>query len=333
MTRQMLSGLFCFLLLVAPGLARAAVGVPVRLPAHERAADWQEALTIAGLTVGVPGDGAWVDVSVGPTSWTVRVRDLDGVVHVTPVAPPVSEQDREDLAMLAASLLQPVAVPTSLKAAAKEAAATAAPPPVKPPSRPATTPAAAALPGPPSAEVSVIVPPSEPTAHARLEARVGLAAEIRLWSVPTGLVWTDVQWVGSSPLRPSVGGSLAAPAALPRIAGSVSYWSAELWAGAWYAAPAPLRFDFGVTLGLAGRSFSKSGEPVGIAWIPVFSTRLEVPILVTPGLLIEPGVHIQLDARQVHLESRQTDTTDRFADWSARVGIGFRPFTKNSSPD
>lgn len=320
MSRQMPAALF-FLL----AAAQAAAAVPVRLPAQERVADWQEALTIAGLAVGVPGEGPWVEVTVGATSWTVRVRDLDGVVHVTPVAPPRTEQDREDLAMLAASLLQPVAIPAPVKVAVK-----VVPPPPRPAPRVTTPPVSVPEPVPVPVPVEVVAPAPEPV-PATFQARVGVAAELRPWSAPTGLVWAELQRVGESPLRPALGASLAAPADLPQITGDVRYWSGEVWVGAWYAAPEPLRFDFGVTFGVAARSFSKDGEPVGVAWIPVLSTRLEVPILVAPGLLVEPGVHMQLDARQVHLESEQNETTNRFGDWSARAGVAFRPLPRAGS--
>ncbi|MDP2306548.1 MAG: hypothetical protein Q8P18_11045 [Pseudomonadota bacterium] len=318
MSRQMTLALLLHLL-----AAHAAAAVPVRLPAQERVADWQEALTIAGLAVGVPGEGPWVDVSAGPTAWTVRVRDLDGVVHVTPVAPPLSEQDREDVAMLAASLLQPVAVPSPVKAPVKVMAPVRTPPPVVPPPVPVPEPEPvppAPVPVPEPAPAPVVAP-----ARATFQPRVGLAVELRPWSTPTGIVWAELQRVADTPLRPSLGGSLAAPADLPQIAGDVRYWSGEVWVGAWYAAPSPIRFDFGATLGVAGRSFSKDGEPVGLAWIPVFSSRVEVPLQVAPGLVIEPGVHMQLDARQIHLASIQNDTSNRFGDWSARVGIALRP--------
>src|SRR4051794_23467741 len=90
-------------------VARAQCAVPVQLPAQEKPADWQQALSLAGLAPGAPGDGAWVEVVAGPTQWTVRVRDTRGVVHEAPIPPPVSEQDREDLAWLAASLVLPMA--------------------------------------------------------------------------------------------------------------------------------------------------------------------------------------------------------------------------------
>ncbi len=308
-------------------LAAAQAAVPVRLPAQERVADWQEALTIAGLAVGVPGEGPWVDVTGGATSWTVRVRDLDGIVHVTPVAPPKTEQDREDLAMLAASLLQPIAVPPPVKVAVTP------PPPVRPRVTPPPAPVVVVPPPPPEpVPVPVVVPPPEPEpVHPTFQPRVGVALEVRPWSTPTGLVWAELQRVGESPLRPALGVSIAAPADLPQIEGDVRYWSGEVWVGAWYAAPEPLRFDFGVTVGVAGRSFSKDGEPVGVALIPVLSTRLELPILVAPGLLVEPGVHMQLDTRQVHLASEQNDTSNRFGDWSARAGVAFRPVPGGAS--
>jgi hypothetical protein len=324
-----------FLALVAAQalLSSAEAGVPIRLPAQERVADWQEALTIAGLSPGTPGDGAWVDVTVGATVWTLRVRDLAGVLHDATVAPPRTEQEREDVALLAASLLQPVAVPVRVAAAP--------PPPVKPTPRPPPPPAPA---WPPAAEVPVVVaapepvvvapPPAPPAPEAAappaFEGRVGLAGEVRPWSVPTALVWGEVQLVGSSPIRPAIGGSLTAPAGIPLITDDVHYWSGEVWVGAWYAADAPVRFDLGVTLGAAARTFLKDDLAMGVAWIPVFSTRVEAPLRVAPWLVVEPGVHLLVDTREVDLQSDE-DGTFRFGDWSGRVSVAFRASSRKST--
>ncbi|MFN7147668.1 MAG: hypothetical protein ACK4YP_28120, partial [Myxococcota bacterium] len=80
-------------LLLALSLAFAAAGVPVRLPPQERAADWVEALSIAGLSAGTPGEGPWVEIVAGTSQWTVRVRDRAGALHQASVPPPRTAQD------------------------------------------------------------------------------------------------------------------------------------------------------------------------------------------------------------------------------------------------
>lgn len=307
------------LLLLALAAAQAA-SVPIRLPAQERVADWQEALSIAGLAVGVPGEGPWVDVVAGSTTWTVRVRDLAGVIHNAPVKPPTTELEREDLAMLAVSLLQPVALPKPVKVAVPPPPVRTAPRVVPPPVPEPLPPEPDPTPEPPP----VVAPPVEPEpVRATFQGRLGIAGEVRPWSAPTGLLWGEVQWVGPSPLRPSFGASVTLPADLPQITDDVAYWSSEVWVGAWYAASVPFRFDFGIAGGVAARSFLKNDEPVGLAWIPVLSTRAEVPIVVTGWLTIEPGVHLQLDAREIDLRSDEDGTT-RFGDWSVRAAVAFR---------
>ncbi len=319
------------LVLLLLAAAQAASAVPVRLPPQERAADWQEALAIAGLAVGVPGEGPWVELVPGTGTWTVRVRDLAGVVHDARVQPPVTEQDREDLAMLAASLLQPVVAPKPVKVV------TPPPPPPKPKPKPVVVEPAPVVssppepvPPPPAPEPEPVPEPAPPPPS--FQPRVGAAAEVRPWSNPNGVFWAEVQLVGQPPIRPAVGLSLTTLADLPQISDDVRYWSGELWAGAWYAAPAPLRFDFGVTAGVAMRSFLKDGAPIGLAWIPVVSTRVEVPIQAGPRLVVEPGVHLQLDAREVDLRSEEDGTT-RFGDWSVRTGIAFRLLPESPSKE
>jgi hypothetical protein len=143
-------------------------------------------------------------------------------------------------------------------------------------------------------------------------------------------VWGEVQLVGPGPLRPAFGGSLTAPAGIPLITDEVHYWSGELWVGAWYAATAPVRFDVGVTLGPAARTFVEDGVAMGVAWIPVFSTRVEAPLRVSSWLVVEPGLHLLMDTREVDLTSDE-DGTFRFGDWSGRVSVAFRPSARKST--
>jgi len=316
------------LLLLALTLGRAAAGVPVRLPATERAVEWAEPLALAGLGLGAPGEGPWVELVAGGAQWTLRVRDRAGTLHEAVVPAPRTPQQREDLAFLAASLLEPMAARPAPKP----------PPPVEkprpkvvvePPPPPVVVPVVE--PPPPAPVVVAAPPPPPPPPPPAPSGRFGLAAELRPYTSPTVLAWTELQVVGPSPLRPAFGAAFTLPAGLPAVGDDVRFWAAEGWVGAWYAADSPVRFDFGFSAGVAARVFYQGEAVKGIAWVPVVTTRVEAPVRVSPWLLLEPGVHLVVDTVEVDV-ARRDGATDldpvRFGDWSARVSLGFRPGAK-----
>ncbi len=313
------------LLLLLLSLARAAV--PVRLPAQEAPSDWAEALALAGLGVGTPGEGPWVEIVAGPSQWVVRVRDRAGAVHESTVPPPRTAQEREDLALLAASLLQPMAVQAPPKP----------PPPAPPPPKPKPVVVEAPAPPPPEPPppepqpepVPEPVAPPPPAPALALSGRLGLAGEARPYTNLTGLAWAELQLVGH-PFRPALGVAVTPPTGLPKVQADVDFWGGEAWLGAWYAAEAPVRFDFGLAVGVAARAFVQEGASKGVAWVPVVATRVEAPVRVTPWLLVEPGVHVVLDTVEVDVEEWREGVRVpvRFGDWSVRASIGFRPSTE-----
>lgn len=309
-------------LLLALSLALAAAGVPVRLPANERAVDWIEALSIAGLSVGTPGEGPWVEIVAGTPQWTVRVRDRAGALHQASVPAPRTPQEREDVAMLAASLLQPVAVPAPVKPppapAPKPKPAVTAPPPAPEPPPPPPPEPVPEPPPPPAPEPPP--PPPSPT----LAPRMGLAGEARPYASPTGLAWIELALAPGGPVHPAIGASVTMPTAMPALDTDVRFWGGEAWVGAWYAAEVPARFDVGLAGGVAVREFLQDGVSRGTTWTPIVATRVDVPIAVTPWLDVAPGVHVVTDLIEMDVASRR-DGPVRFGDWSVRVSVGFRP--------
>lgn len=326
--------------LLAFALAQASAAVPVRLPAGESVEAWAEAIALAGLSVGTPGEGPWVEILASGGQWIVRVEDRDGVMREAPVPAPRTAQDREDVALLAASMLQPMRVsapakpaptptpaptPARAKPVVEQTAPSPAPAPVPaatgpvwPPSEPVAPTAAPAA----SEPVMEAPPPAAPTGPT-LVARFGVAGEARLATRPTVLGWAELQGVGEGPFRPALGFGLTAPATLPELSTEVAFWGGEAWAGAWYAATAPVRFDLGLAAGLAARSFVQDGEARGVAWVPTIATRLEAPVRVAPSVLLEPGVHVVTDLSEVDIVSR-ADGAVRFGDWALRLSLGVR---------
>jgi len=92
-------------------VAAASEPVPLVLPAGESAAAWEAAAAGFGLAVSEdePEAGDYVRIVVGDP-WVVRAV-VAGAVREESVAPPLSQRDREDIVLLASTLLQPPPVP------------------------------------------------------------------------------------------------------------------------------------------------------------------------------------------------------------------------------
>ena len=87
-----------------------AGSTPVELPTTEDPADWEAALAMGGLVVGPVAGEAWVRLEPAADLWLLRVQDRGGALHEVRVAPPATEQEREDIVWLAVSLLHPSGV-------------------------------------------------------------------------------------------------------------------------------------------------------------------------------------------------------------------------------
>ncbi len=83
-------------------------GVPLTLPAGERASDWETAAGMAGFTLSPQPAAAGVVVVAGASGWEIQVREPGGVVRKVPVVRPRDAREREDLVWIAASLAAPL---------------------------------------------------------------------------------------------------------------------------------------------------------------------------------------------------------------------------------
>ncbi len=93
----------------------SAWAVPFLLPEGEDPAPWRGALVLGGDLALDPGEarvvGApWVELerTARPELWRLRVRDAAGTLHEVELPAPHGEAAREELVVLAASLLHPV---------------------------------------------------------------------------------------------------------------------------------------------------------------------------------------------------------------------------------
>lgn len=309
-------------------LALAHAATPVRLPAGERPEAWAQAFAVAGLTPGVPGAGPWVDIVVGPNGWIVRVRDRVGEERQAAVPAPTDAQDREDIALLIVSLLQPMSftVPKPVE-----------PPPPTPRPRPVRTPEPVPEPAPP--EPAPEPPPPEPVPEPVVVAppvappppppapyvfgQISAAAELRPWSVGTAHLSGELSLVVDSPLRPAIGLGATLPSRMVTIQSDVTWWGAEVWGGVRYSATSPLRFDFGLAAGAVWRSYTQEGSFVATRWVPMAISSLEVPVRVAPGVSVVPGAQLQTDLGEIDIQSVREGPV-RFGDWALRVSVGLR---------
>mgnify|MGYP006928172323 CR=1 FL=1 len=81
----------------------ATWALEVSLPPEAVSEDWDKALHVAGVDAQEAGS---VALTSGPETWTLTVTDATGEVHRVHVAPPTNPADREEIAWLAASLLE-----------------------------------------------------------------------------------------------------------------------------------------------------------------------------------------------------------------------------------
>jgi hypothetical protein len=142
-------------MLVALALVSLSWGANLALPAGERAADWAAALEASGLSVGAGG----VEVEGGPV-WRLRYVSAAGERSATVPAPRTAEE-REQVAIVAASLLRQRRDRSAPSAARVGPERSVPPPPPSPPSasvRRVARIAAAAVPvDPPAPEAPAVV--------------------------------------------------------------------------------------------------------------------------------------------------------------------------------
>jgi hypothetical protein len=96
-------------LLLVPLLAASASTAPFELPAGEPRETWEAALAEVGLAPGAAGGHApWVRLERAGPSCVLVVSPRPGVVEREPVPCPATSPEREDVAALAALLLEPM---------------------------------------------------------------------------------------------------------------------------------------------------------------------------------------------------------------------------------
>ena len=222
------------LMLCAPGVAAA---VPFLLPDGEPRSQWQSALVLGGDLALDPSElrvagSPWVELqcTARPDRWRLRVRDHQGTLHEVEVPLPATEPQREELVVLASSLLHPMAAGSAQVWGVLAAADEPLPLPEQPPPLPVEPPPLPTQPPPLPVE-----PPPVPVDETAATEEDGQAASIAAVATtpatptppepiieePPRLGWAPWARVGGSyDLRfgivdPSIGGALQGGIASP----------------------------------------------------------------------------------------------------------------------
>lgn len=252
----------------------AALGAPlapVSLPSGEPRSDWARALSLVELEVGEAHDGAAVWLRPG-VRWTIRVRDDAGQIRELDVATPRTQEDRERVAFLAASLLQPM-VEVPLPALAPEPALrrrrparptrdglVVAPVPLAPLPPPTVWRPGVARPWVPAGRTWG----SEPRSPGAWWGALGLAVSVRAGVRPAGGLAAWIGWRGPEPWEAVGGVTVGLPARLAPVAEARTMQSVRGWLagritrGAWSVDAGP---------GVSWRRFTEGGTPVAQPWI------------------------------------------------------------------
>ena len=91
--------------LLLAGPARAADPIPVVLPPGESTEAWRRPLALAGLRAGEAEGTRWIELASDDGHWVLRLHDRSVTSEVA-VKVPRTQQDREDIAWVAQSLMR-----------------------------------------------------------------------------------------------------------------------------------------------------------------------------------------------------------------------------------
>ena len=290
----------------------AEATVPLVLPPGEPLDAWTIAAAAVDLVARVDGDvpsGAWVEVIVGDR-WLLRVHDAEGRVREQAVDAPQAQIDREEIALLASTLLTPAPAidPRVVDVVGVRAEA---------PARTSPTPRPSVQPAPPT--------------RGPVGAWLGVAVRADLREGRREA--TSVGMQGGTEFGPGfrvgggVEGTTSARFDLQQRGGPVrGVWSFGAGGGLWWAlqrAVAPL---VGLTLEVQVRSFVADLDLVERVPVPVLGVELGASIGLGPVLRIEPQVRLTVDLARTDIDLGG-DVPGLLAPLAVQFGIALRAFT------
>ncbi|GEM_PF-2668937 len=301
----------CAVFVLWAAVAAAAQDTPLILPAGEPAEAWAAAADGFGLAVATadPGDVDRVEVFVGDP-WLVRAI-VGGVVREEAVEPPRSQTDREDVVLLAVSLLQPA--PTL-----NPGVPAPAPVAVEPPSKAKPTPVAE------EEEATESVAGGWLGAAARADLRAGRREAISL-SLQGGVEFgpgfragLDIEGVTSARFD---GQDDDGP-----VHGT---WSLGAAGGIWWGLRRPVTPLIGAQLGVQVRSFVADLGVDERRAVPVAAVELAASIGAGPVLRFEPQVRLTIDLAPTDVDLGAPEPV-RFAPLAVQFGVALRVMSGRS---
>ncbi|MSQ01801.1 MAG: hypothetical protein EXR71_07900 [Myxococcales bacterium] len=322
----------------------------IELPPREPLEEWAESLSLAGLVVGHRGAGAYVEVLDQGTVWLIRAHDGGGHTREVAVREPQRAAEREDVALLAASLMRtissggapvprpppagvppPVVPPAVIPPAPKPAPVVIVEPVVAPVIASPPPPVVAAPPAPPPSPASPVVfpptfaPPEAPPIPTppvwAIEGSLGVGISLRDDMVATPSLAGQLGWT-DGPLRVLVrmGGSF--PARLVAFESRPDLATVGASAGVWWAPARAGGLDFGIE---AGCTALLAGDGLGnllsaAVALPTATVGLGWRVRLGPQNTIEPQARVTWGSRTVNLRS-DLDGDTVLSAWSVELGL------------
>jgi len=346
------------LLLVSGALGGVS---PCELPVGEELAAWQEPLAMAGICTPGAVSQARVRFEDLGVTWRVVVVDVAGCERAVTAAAPGSQEDREDLAWLAASLAMPLnARLAALQAAVelRDSEARDAPVTIDAPGTP--------VPSPPLEVPVVLAEPPPDVAAAAAPAATPVLATAQ--DVPAGDLAVPAPAqppapLGEAVLEPTAPGSPGVPFRASLGGAGTAGLGAGLSVGAdmelalrprdrlWIGLAGTLRPSVGLGSAAASRDFSERGLGATLSlqlgsavwidgrvslahreftgaldgqdagWMPLAGLGLSYSLPLAHGLAVVPGLRVEGDLRGMEMTVGDT-TVDRLQPIWASIALG-----------
>lgn len=299
-------------------LGEAAAAVPVLLPPQVDPEPWATPLSLAGLVVGPPGEPPFAVVTLFGDGWMLLVADRAGTVHRVELPVASTVEDREEIAFLVASLVEPPPAPPPAPAPARQPAPAPAPAVARAP-RPAPVveepPPQASAPAPPPPPAVRASPPSLLSLAGTAVAGGGAAPGVQLRAA------ADVGLTETWALQLGAGG------APPRAVDATSTMrSIEAWVGATARAPTPWvpwvdrgTLTVGGGVGWQRGSWARGAEARATLDLPVLHAWMGHPVVQLGPAQLRVTGRLGVRARTVRLATEEA--TALAAPLSAEGGL------------
>jgi hypothetical protein len=294
-------------------------GNPVRitLPPGESPEIWEDALLLAGLVPGpVPAGGPGIVVVRRAEGWQLEALDGQGGRRTLIVAPPTEHGEREDLAVLAGSLVVPLRKQETTRVVGTATPGNPSPPPAVTPSP--ITPVFPSSPPVSPSEPAVAMYWERPDLHVQPAGRLQANLDLRLGDHAPAPMASLLAGTTLGPLMGNVGisWSQAGLPDAPAAESSVRNLGVGLNVGPTWDHVATL-----IETWAEHRTYLLADQPLTRAWVPRVGARIELSTHSTSGIIPRGGIWASHDLRTVALVSPQ-DIDQKLSSWEAGISLG-----------